>query len=304
MTRTLLTLLLIVGTVTAKAQQKYTSSRLEIIDITNARRTIVRDFPYVIEAPNWSKDGRWIVYNSQGKLYKIRSNGKGEPQPINTSFAENCNNDHVISSKGRHIAISHHTKEDFQSRIYIVPFAGGTPQLVTPLGPSYLHGWSPDGQELAYCAQRNGDWNVYVIPASGGEERQLTTAKGLDDGPEYDPSGKHIWFNSARTGEMQIWKMKADGTEQTQMTRDTERNAWFPHVSPDGKTVAYIAYHRRDIAPDQHLPGYDVDLMVMSSDGRNAPEVLASLFGGQGSMNVNSWAPDSKRLCFVSYNNK
>ena len=283
---------------TATAQS--TTSVLEVIDIQTGERTVLREFPYIIEAPSWTRDGRWIVYNSQGRLYRLRANGKGQPDIIDTGFATNCNNDHVLAANGKQIAISHHTHEDFQSRIYTLPLKGGQPQLVTPLGPSYLHGWSPDGQTLAYCACRDNQWDIYIIPSAGGREQRLTTAEGLDDGPEYSPDGQYIWFNSVRSGQMQLWRMKADGTEQQQMTFTDNLNAWFPHVSPDGRWVSYIAYHRDDIKPDQHLPGYHVELMLMSAEG-GEPRNLAHIFGGQGSLNVNSWAPDSRRLCFVSY---
>ena len=177
---------------------------------------------------------------------------------------------------------------------------GGVPRLITPLGPSYLHGWSPDGKQLAYCAERNGNFDVYVIPALGGEEKRLTTAEGLDDGPEYSPCGQYIWFNSVRTGLMQVWRMKADGSEQTQMTFDETRNSWFPHISPDGKQIVFITYTKGDLEPGQHLANKNVELRLMPAEG-GEPKTLVKLFGGQGTINVNSWAPDSKRFAFVSY---
>lgn len=218
---------------TATAQQKNEiTSVLEILDVTNGNRTVVKEFPYRIEAPNWTPDGQWLLYNSEGKLYRLSPTSSAEPELINTGFAQNCNNDHVLSADGQQIAISHGTKEDYKSRIYTLPITGGTPRLITPMAPSYLHGWSPDGKELAYCAERNGNYDIYTIPVEGGEETRLTTAEGLDDGPEYSPCGQYIWFNSVRTGLMQVWRMKADGSEQTQMTFDETRNSWFPpHLS-------------------------------------------------------------------------
>ena len=235
---------------TATAQQKNEiTSVLEILDVTNGNRTVVKEFPYRIEAPNWTPDGQWLLYNSEGKLYRLSPTSPAEPELINTGFAQNCNNDHVLSTDGQQIAISHGTKEDYKSRIYTLPITGGTPRLITPMAPSYLHGWSPDGKELAYCAERNGNYDVYTIPAEGGEETRLTTAEGLDDGPEYSPCGQYIWFNSVRTGLMQVWRMKADGSEQTQMTFDETRNSWFPHISPDGKSVVFITYYKGDLEP-------------------------------------------------------
>ena len=263
----------------ATAQEKQVTSILEILDVTDGTRTVVKEFPYRVEAPNWTPDGQWLVYNSGGKLYKISPDKPGEPELIPTGFATRCNNDHVIAADGQQIAISHATKEDRKSRIYTLPFAGGTPHLVTPLGPSYLHGWSPDGQQLAYCAERNGNYDVYVIPAEGGEETRLTTAEGLDDGPEYSPCGRYIWFNSVRTGLMQLWRMKRDGSEQTQMTFDETRNSWFPHVSPDGKLVLFITYRKGDLEPGEHLPNKHVELRLMPAEG-GEPRTLVKLFGG------------------------
>ena len=277
------------------------TSFLEIYDMTDGTRKVVREFNTTIEAPNWTPDGKWLVYNSGGLLYKISPDiADDQPKQINTDFIASSNNDHIISADGKLIAISAATPEDRRSRIYVLPFEGGVPQLVTPLGPSYLHGISPDNNFLAYCADRNGNFDVYVVPLLGGRERRLTDAEGLDDGPEYSPDGKYIWFNSVRTGLMQVWRMKADGSEQTQMTFDEDYNSWFPHVSPDGKQVVLIAYHKDDVAPSDHPANKNVVLRLMPSGG-GSPRTIVELFGGQGTLNVNSWSPDSKRFAFVSY---
>ncbi|MBW8349840.1 transporter [Bacillus sp. IITD106] len=274
-----------------------TKSFLEIINVETGERKTLAAFDYVIEAPNWTREDK-LIYNSGGLLYSFDIHTL-ENTVIDSGFANFCNNDHVLSPDESHIAVSHHTLEDRQSRIYILPIEGGNPTLITPMAPSYLHGWSPDGKTLAYCAERNGQYDIYTIPATGGEEKQLTDFPGLDDGPEYSPDGKHIWFNSTRSGLMQIWRMNADGSEQTQMTFE-ESNNWFPHVSPDGKNVAYIAYRKGDVEPGDHPPNKDVELRLMSSSGGES-RLLVELFGGQGTINVNSWSPDSKQLAFVSY---
>lgn len=294
-------LLIFISGVTGTVHAQKVVSILQVMDCTTGEATVVREFPYLIEAPNWTKDGRWLVYNSRGKLYRISPEQPGEPAVINTGFADRCNNDHVLSPDGKRVAISHATKEDGLSRIYTLPMDGTeTPSLITPLAPSYLHGWSPDGTTLAYCAERNGNYDVYTIPVAGGEEKRLTTADDLDDGPEYSPCGQYIWFNSVRTGLMQVWRMKSDGSEQTQMTFDEDRNSWFPHVSPDGKWVVFITYRKGDLKPNEHLANKQVELRLMPATG-GAPKTLLKLFGGQGTINVNSWAPDSKRFAFVSY---
>ena len=191
--------------------------------------------------------------------------------------------------------MSHHHEGD--SLIYILPSSGGAPRLVTKLGPSYWHGWSPDGKRLAYCAERNKNYDIYTIPVKGGEETRLTDADGLDDGPDYSPDGRYIYFNSERTGAMRIWRMDSDGSNETQITNDDEYGDWFPHPSPDGKWIVFLSY---DSSVKGHPPNKDIALRIMPTSG-GEPKVLTRLFGGQGTMNVPSWSPDSKYVAFVSY---
>ncbi|MCQ2598581.1 MAG: TIM barrel protein [Treponema sp.] len=221
-----------------------------------------------------------------------------------TGIANRCNNDHVISADETKIAVSsdYETEAGGGSRIFILPLKGGEAKLITPNAPSYLHGWSPDGKELAYCAFRNVDGkqcvDIYTISAEGGQEKRLTT-EGFNDGPEYSPDGKHIWFISTRTGLMQLYRMNADGTEIKQMTFE-KLNNWFGHVSPDGKQVVNLAYREGDLLVKEHLPNMQVQLGMMDYNGSNRRKIL-EFFGGQGSINVNSWSGDSRYFAFVSY---
>jgi Tol biopolymer transport system component/lipoprotein NlpI len=276
------------------AKKPLIESTLEVVDIASKDRRVVYQTSGVIEAPNWTRDGRSFIFNSQGRIYRLPSMG-GEPQVIDTGFANRCNNDHGLSPDNTQLAISHHGPVG-KSLIYIVPVGGGVPKQVTPTGPSYWHGWSPDGKTLVYCGERNGEFDVYSIPAAGGDEKRLTSSPGLDDGPEYSPDGKFIYFNSVRSGLMQIWRMKPDGSEQEQVTHD-EFNNWFPHPSPDGKWVAFLSYDK-DV--QGHPPNKEVQLRLLPLKG-GPGQVLGKLFGGQGTINVPSWSPDSRRLAFASY---
>jgi len=278
----------------ASGEQKLYST-LETQALASTDRRVCFVTPTHIEAPNWMPDGSALIYNSGGRLYRIPVTG-GTPEVINTGFAVKCNNDHGISPDGKLLVISDQSREQGQSLIYTLPIGGGTPKRITPVGPSYWHGWSPDGRTLAYCAQRNGQFDIYTIPAAGGAETRLTDAPGLDDGPEYSPDGRHIYFNSERTGRMQIWRMKADGSDQTQITRD-EHNNWFPHPSPDGRRMVFLTY-AADV--QGHPPNKDVQIRIMDLTNSRI-DVLARLFGGQGTMNVPNWSPDGKRIAFVTY---
>ena len=278
-------------------------SFLEVYDIETGESKLLKEFDCVIEAPNWSADGKFLTYNSEGRIYKFEI-ATGAITEVPSHFVDNCNNDHVLAPDGTGLYVSHHTKEDGLSRIYKIFFDGRTPELVTPLAPSYLHGITSDGKTLAYCAERDGEYDIYTIPTAGGNETQLTTAFGLNDGPEYDCDGEYIWFNSVRTGRMQAWRMKADGSEQTQMTFNAHWNTWFPHISPDREKVVMLAYHERDVRPGEHVPNKNVEIRLMTGSdetGWSEPRTILKLFGGQGTINVNSWAPDSKRFAYVRY---
>ena len=284
---------------------------LETISLRSRDRRVVYVVtqPGRIEAPNWFPDkSNMLYFNSGGRLYKVQADPPGTPrnpnrlkvpEQVDLGFLNRINNDHGVTLDGTLWAISDQSQTiDGQrpSLIYTVPVAGGPPTLVTKLGPSYFHGWSPDGKALTYCALRNGNYDVYTIPVGGGEETRLTTAEGKDDGPEYSPDGQYIYFNSDRTGTMQIWRMKVDGSQQEQVTQDEAEN-WFPHVAPNNQILVFLTYAK---GSGDHPENKDVALRVMDLKSRKV-DVLAKLFGGQGTINVSSWSPDSQYLAFVSY---
>ncbi len=267
---------------------------LEIVPIGSKDRRVVYHTSEHIEAPNWTRDGKNLIFNSYGRLYKLPVSG-GQPESIDTGFAVLCNNDHGLSPDGAQLAISDRSQGG-KSLVYVLPATGGAPRLITAIGPSYWHGWSPDGSTLAFAGVRSNGADIYSIPAAGGEEKRLTTAPGLNDGPDYSPDGAFIYFNSVRTGLMQIWRMKPDGSQQEQITSD-EYNNWFPHPSPDGKWIVFLSYGREVTG---HPGNKVVALRLMPASGGKI-QVLAKLFGGQGTINVPSWSPDSKEVAFVSY---
>jgi len=286
----------------------YIGSQLELLDIANGHRQIIYSSADPFEAPNWTADGQALQFNSsgadpdkRGRLYRFDLATR-QPVLIDTGFAHRLNNDHVLSFDSSMVGISDQTTDKNESTIFTLPATGGIPKRITPLTPSYLHSWSPDGKYLLYTGGRKGpadiQWDIYRMPSDGsGTEVQLTKNSGLNDGPEYSRDGKYIYFNSTRSGKMQIWRMKADGSEQTQLTND-EYNNWFPHVSPDGKWLCIISYVD-EIAPKEHPYYKHVYLRLMPITG-GTPKVIAYVYGGQGTINVPSWSPDGSMLAFVS----
>ena len=277
--------------------RNYLGSAIEILDLEDQNSRIIYQIPNSLQAPNWTQDGKSLIYNREGTLYNFNL-ATGTPTAINTGAANKNNNDHVISFDGRMLAVSSGNGEHGASVGFTVPIGGGEAKQITPTGPSYMHGWSPDGKYIVFCGDRNNEYDVYRIPSGGGPEERLTNTPGLDDGPEYSPDGKYIYFNSVRTGLMQVWRMKADGSEQTQITND-DFNNWFPHVSPDGKWIVYITFLKDEVSPGDHPFYKHVYLRVMPASG-GPSKVVAYLYGGQGTINTPSWAPDSKHLAFVS----
>lgn len=281
--------------------KKDTVSYIHTVDIATSKIDTVLTINKHFEAPNWHPEN-YLILNSKGKLFKLDLSTKKTAE-INTGFANQNNNDHGISPDNKWLAISHNDKSDtskkpYKSAIYIVPVEGGSPRRITPEVPSFWHGWSPDGKTLAYCAERNGNFDIYTIGVEGGEEKRLTETEGLDDGPDYSADGKYIYFNSYRSGHMQIWRMLSDGSQPEQLTFDENSN-WFPHPSPDNKWIVYIAYTSDE--KQNHLFGKNVKLRLMDLKTKAIKDITPVFFGGQGTINVPSWSPDSKRLAFVSY---
>ncbi len=289
-----------------KALQPGQISRIAVVNKDSGATRTVLELDTLFEAPNWTKDGRWLVVNGGGKLWKLPADGSAKPTEIFTGRVQGCNNDHVLSPDNKEIFVSS------LGHLYRLPFDGGEPvQVSNDHAPDsgflyYLHGISPDSQTLVYTAVEpyggapRGRLNIATIPAAGGADRWFTNTLAHCDGPEYTPDGKWIYFNSQfaarRPGHAQIFRMAVQGGALEQMTFDDRVN-WFPHFSPDGKWMAYISYEQGTIT---HPADLNIELRVMPADGGES-RVVVSTFGGQGTFNVNSWAPDNVHFAYVEY---
>ncbi|PHR92583.1 MAG: hypothetical protein COA69_07030 [Robiginitomaculum sp.] len=298
-------------TVTETGYPAGVDSSLEILEVGNGARTVVHTSTDKFEAPNWSRDGSYLLFNGGGKIWKLPLNegnpmSAGAPVAVNTGRHLKNNNDHGISPDGTQLIISDQSEADDFSRIYVLPIEGSdTPRLVMghPDGRSYWHAWTPDGKTIAYTAQRpdiSQAYNIWAKDLAGGEEWRVTDSDVLDDGADFSPDGQWLYFNSTRTGAMQIWRTTMDGAKIEQITFDENFRDWFAHPSPDGKWLMMVSF-ALDVDLTDHPPNRNVWLRIMPADLSEPPRVVAKLFGGQGTINVPSWSPDSTRVAFVSY---
>ena len=285
-------------------KEGYIGCRLEILNVADGRRQVIHDSHGRFEAPNWMPGGKKLLFNENGLIYTIPVEG-GTPEKLNTGIADHNNNDHGISFDGKTLAISHQRQglPGGGSTVYVLPLQGGEPRLITKNTPSYWHGWSPDGKEVAFVGQRDGKYfNIFTIPVKGGVEKAITNNQGWHyDGPEYSPDGKYIYYNGSESGTMHIWRMRPDGSAKEQLTFD-EFNDWFPHISPDGKWMVFISFPP-EIPVNDH-PSYKRVLLRLMPLTGGGPKVIAYLYGGQGTINVPSWSPDGKFIAFVSNSQK
>ncbi len=298
-------------------------SKITVYDLAARSATVLYQSEAVIEAPNWSRDGRFLLVNTGGDLYRLPVKGAGETQFEKINLGDGgyrCNNDHDFSKDGKWLAFSASSPSSQQSQVYLARADGSGVKLMTPASPSYFHGWSPDGKWLAFVGRRDNKFELYRVPAAGGVEQRLTSKGGYDDGPEYTPDGKWIYFNSNRSGGWDIWRMPAavaakgasldgppDGAgpndaKAEQVTNDALED-WFPHISPNGKWMVFLSFPKGAAGHNDRMDG--VALRLMPTPGKKLKpakiEVLTKFFGGQGTINVNSWSPDSKKFAYVVY---
>jgi TolB protein len=286
-----------------KPYTDFLGSHLEVMDVATGHRRILHSEPGSIQSPNWTPDGKLIYNSAEGVMYTYDI-AKNTALELETGACRQNNNDHVLSFDGKMLALSNFSGEPSRSVAFVLPVTGSAHprQITSPeAGHTFLHGWSPDGKTLVFTGGRKGETgdyrNLWSVDVETKVETALTPPGTLDDGPEYTPDGKYIYFNSVRTGTMQIWRMRPDGSNPEQVTFD-ESNDWFPHISPDGKWLVYIAFPK-DMNPWSH-PFYKQCYIRLMPTSGGVPKTIGYIYGGQGSMNTPGWSPDSKRIAFVS----
>jgi len=295
----------------AAVAQEHLRSRLFIYDLRDGSSHLVYTADSIWEAPNWSPDGKYLISNSDGGIYKLalKQDGTATPQKLAIPPSYSCNNDKALSPDGKKLAFSASTPASKGSQVFVADADGTNIKQMTTESPSYFHGWSPDSKTLAFVAQRggSGQYDIYSLPAAGGgAEKQLTSNIHQDDGPDDSPDGKWIYINSDRSGKEAIWRFPADGAgrndEKAELAVNDGLQDWFPHISPDGKKMVYIGYPAG--TPTHNPRNVNIEIKLVGISGNTIAPVQKTLvkgIGGQGTMNVNSWAPDSLRFAYVTY---
>ncbi len=254
----------------------------------------------LVEAPNWSLDGRSLFLNGHGLLWRLSvdSPDQGLHEVVFDGLPE-LNNDHVLDPDGAHIYLS-----AADGHIYRGALVGGPVERVTPDDGMwhFLHGVSPDGSRLAYVQIADlAQPGKLALLAPPRPPVVVDTGSGHLDGPEWSPDGQWIYFNteafSDRPGHAQLARIPdpAGASEQLVVSDTVD---WFPHLSPDARWASYIAFPPGTTG---HPADLDVDVRLVDTSDWSTPVQSYPLFGGQGTINVNSWAPDSAAFAFVAY---
>ncbi len=278
-------------------------AELRILDVETGKSRLVQRFDILIEAPNWSADGSELIVNADGSLWRIPADGTGLLTLIESRGLPPINNDHVLHPSGESVYVSGRDGHLYEVDLISSKPARRVSNNHMDVHRYYLHGISPDGLTLAYVARERRaagviSTNLFTIPAAGGIDQRLTDLDLPHDGPDYSADGAWLYFNSERAspGQAQCFRMPSAGGSVEQLTFDDRVN-WFPHPSPNGKDIVYLSF-----APGTqgHPANQQVELRLLSTVSAPA-KVLRSLFGGQGTLNVNSWGPSGREFAFVEY---
>jgi TolB protein len=293
---------------TGQTQPVRFASEIRIFDLATNISQVIYKAEGIWEAPNWSPDGTWLLVNSGGRLYRLLANGTRAPEPLPLDPALRANNDHDFTRDGRWLAISATAPGVSGSQIFVANADATNQRAVVTTSPSYFHGWSPDGKWLSFVANRDKkQYDVYRVAFEGGPEERLTVDPANDDGSDYSPDGKWIYFNSERGGAWNIWRMPASGAgpndQLAERLTSDEFEDWFPHPSPDGKSLIFLSFPAGTKTHNDRNLAVRIRMIPMPGEKivPVAPVTVVTLTGGQGTINVNSWAPDSRRFAYVSY---
>ncbi|MBT1621472.1 biopolymer transporter Tol [Curtobacterium flaccumfaciens pv. oortii] len=291
------------------------TSRVHVYDLeSRTSRLVFESSSLLVEAPNVLHDGT-ILLNGGGDLWLLEHGGPVLDEtalvPVPMPGVPEINNDHVLDPSGNSVVVSGRDGD-----LYRVPVpAGGAAATLTDVTTAlpvvrkfYLHGIAPDGDTLAAIVGERteaGVWttDVALVDPATGEPTFLTRDEHPDDGVSF--AGEMLVWNSERftPGTAQLVALWPGATDPVRITNDDRVN-WFPQVSPDGEHLLYLSYepgvqghpadHRVEL---RLLPG----VLVRGARMMPVPETLVVLDGGQGTVNVPPWSPDSRWFAYCDY---
>jgi len=294
------------------------TSRVHVYDVeSRTSRLVFESSSVLVEAPNVLADGT-LVLNGNGDLWLLRPPADGDAVLDETALVRvpmpgvpAINNDHVLDPSGNSVVVSARDGD-----LYRVPVpAGGAAATLTDVTTAlpvvrkfYLHGIAPDGETLAAIVgerTEEGVWttDVALVDPATGDPTFLTRDEHPDDGVSF--AGDVLVWNSERftPGTAQLVALWPGATDPVRITNDDRVN-WFPHVSPDGAHLLYLSY---EPGVQGHPADHRVELRLLpGSLVRGAriavqPETLVTLEGGQGTVNVPPWSPDSRWFAYCDY---
>jgi Tol biopolymer transport system component/sugar lactone lactonase YvrE len=208
------------------------------------------------ELPNWSADGRTIVFMSDREtprnptppgfpgpdyeLFVMKADGSGQRQLTLNSLDDE---DPAWSPDGRWIVFRRDlnpVRGETDYDIVVMKVDGRRERNLT--NSPGIHddhpNWSPDGRKIAFVSERDGGLEIYKMNPDGSNVRRLTFNAFDDEHPNWSPDGRMIVFNSFRNDSFDIYVMRADGGGERRLTFPPGGGA-FPAWSPDGRMIAF-----------------------------------------------------------------
>ena len=238
----------LIATVPAAAQGPWiateaTRSRITVVDVNGSSPRVVLDTPRRYAAPEWTPDGRDLIVNGGGRLWRLPIAG-GAPSPIAIDQPGWIDINHAVSPDGRTLAFT-------SGSIWLVPIRGGRPTRVADANGSWVHGWSPDGRRLAFSADRGQGLDVYTIAKDGRSESRLTADSHRDDVPQFSADGRWIYFLSdapapATSGGC---RPTAPGRETRRPSRSRPTTARTRHPAPRPTASGWSTSRTRPARP-------------------------------------------------------
>jgi len=255
---------------------------------SNPNQSAISTPVLLTDAPTTFDSSNLIAYTSRvnGPTQLYLSNPSNKQawllpgQPANSSLA-------ALSPGGERLALR---AEENGTHLYTInPDGSDLRQLTFGSSENNDPAWSPDGHQIAFSSNQDGNNEIYIIDADGENLRRVTTIEGpRDNDPNWSPDGQWLVFERGNSNRYDVYKIRLDGSELTPLATEGDSNS-TPAWSPNGDQ---IAFERRDNATNP--PTYHI--WLMNADGSNPRQLT---FEGRVNQRA-AWSPDGKQIAFTS----